>query len=75
MPLLPHSAARALGGHESGDGAARYRLSIAPQRLPHFSHAVHAAMPLPHAPDPRAQDVVAPRPRGTLRRSRVACAN
>ncbi len=38
-----HAAAQALGGHESRDGAARYRLSITQQLLPHFTHAVHAA--------------------------------
>jgi len=55
MSLPAHEAAQALGDHESGDGAARYRLSIPQQLLSHFTHAVHAAIPLPHALDLLAQ--------------------
>ena len=68
MTLPAHDAAQAIGGHESGDGAARNRPSITQQLPPHFTHAVHAAIPLPHALDLLAQQVVALRTRRTSRR-------
>ena len=73
VALAAYDAAQSLGGHEPGDGASRYGLSITQQLLPDFAHAIYAAVALPRAPDLLEQDVVALRPRGTLHRIRLAC--
>jgi hypothetical protein len=74
VSLAAHDTTKALRGHEPSDGASRHRLPVAQQLLPHFAHAIHATIALPHALDLLTQHVVALRTRRTPRRVQLACA-